>query len=43
MVLKFTKIFKYKIKLEKMQSFSKIAKVNVGLIEAFTVYIPIED
>ena len=38
MVLKFTKIFEYKIKLrKKLRSFLKIAKVNVGLIEAFTV------
>ena len=38
MVLKFTKMFKYKVKLwKKLRSFLKIAKVNVGLIEAFTV------
>ena len=35
MVLKFTKIFQYKIELKKMQSFLKIGKVNIGLIEAF--------
>ena len=44
MVLKFKNIFKYKIKLtKKMRSFFKIAKVNVNLIEAFTVLIPIEN
>ena len=41
MVLKFTNIFKYKMKLrKKLPSFlkiNKIAKVNVGLIEAFTM------
>ena len=37
MVLKFTKISKYKIKLRKnCDLFLKIAKVNFGLIEAFT-------
>ena len=35
MVLKFIKIFQYKIEPKKMQSFLKTAKVNVGLIEAF--------
>ena len=38
MVLKFTKISKYKIKLrKKLRSFLEFAKVNVGLIEAFTL------
>ena len=39
MALKFTKIFKYKIKLRKKKCdfFLKIAKVNVGSIEAFTM------
>ena len=40
MVLKFTKIFKYKVKLRKIflkKSFLKIAKVNVGLPEEFTM------
>ena len=38
MVLKLIKIFKYKMKLrKKLLSFLKTAKVNVGLIEAFTV------
>ena len=36
MVLKLTKIFKYKTE-KKLRSFLKINKVNVGLIEAFTV------
>ena len=38
MVLKLTKIFKYKTKLRKNCDLSfKINKVNIGLIEAFTV------
>ena len=38
MVLKFTKIFKYKIKLrKKIAIFFKISKVNVGLTGAFMV------
>ena len=38
MVLKFTKIFKYKKKLrKKLRSFLKTAKVNSGLIEALEV------
>ena len=42
MVLKFTKIFKYEIiPWKKYRSFLKKAKVNVGLIEAFMVQIPI--